>query len=433
MKMRRQSMWRNGARSKTSGNPAGQNEVRSLRARAVRAVVVLAAFVVAGVVPSVFDDNQAHAATAQACGTVLVSGAQWLGGAGVDVHSNGWAQSTGSSCASSYSTSSPSVQDGWAWQCVELPARLYAVKGWGTVHGNASQIPGDAGLVAHPNGSGYRPVPGDLLIEGATSYEPYGHVAVVDSIAGLTIHAVEENASVTGRHDYLLSGSTVIGGYAPVVDVMHSPANHYTVDVGVVLRHTGVGGYALHADGSVAPFGGAPSLATSAEWPGQDIARGLVLRSDDRGGYVLDLYGGIHPFGNAPAMAGGPYWGGWDIARGIVLRPDNAGGYVLDGWGGIHPFGDAPAMAGGGYWAGWDIARGIALLGNGSGGYVLDGWGGVHPFGSANAMSTTAYWSNWDVARGIAIDYSGSSGIVVDDLNGLHSIVVERPPCHGCI
>src|ERR1019366_6815211 len=72
------------------------------------------------------------AAAAPACSSVEVAAGSWLGGAGVDVRSNSSDQGTGSSCAG-LSTANPSAQDGYGWQCVELAARLYAVKGWGRV------------------------------------------------------------------------------------------------------------------------------------------------------------------------------------------------------------------------------------------------------------------------------------------------------------
>ena len=48
---------------------------------------------------------------AQACSLVQVAGRSWLGGAGVDVHSNGIYLGTGYSCAG-LSTSNPTVQNG---------------------------------------------------------------------------------------------------------------------------------------------------------------------------------------------------------------------------------------------------------------------------------------------------------------------------------
>ena len=58
----------------------------------------------------------------------------------------------------------------------------------------------------HRNGSGYLPVPGDLIIE---SYPGgWGHVSVVDHTVGNAVYAVEQNASANGRHTYTLTGST---------------------------------------------------------------------------------------------------------------------------------------------------------------------------------------------------------------------------------
>jgi hypothetical protein len=179
--------------------------------------------------------SSAIAAAALACSQVLVAPGSWLGGAGVAVHSNGADTGTGNSCAG-LSTSNPSVQNGYGWQCVELAARLYAVKGWGRVYADggaaagayrygAEYIPeGSPNLQFHPNGSGYLPVPGDLIIEAYPS--GWGHVSVVDQTVGSTVHAVEQNATPTGRHDYTLTGSTLSGQYGGITrGFMHAPAN----------------------------------------------------------------------------------------------------------------------------------------------------------------------------------------------------------------
>jgi hypothetical protein len=163
------------------------------------------------------------------CGSVILSGGSWLGGAGVDVHSNGAKQGTGVNCGSD-STKDPSVQDGNAWQCVELAARLYYVKGWGAVHaggnGGAAYIPeGSPSLTFHQNGSGYVPVPGDLIIFSATAANKYGHVAVVNSVSGGIVYDVEQNASLSGTNKLSISGSTISGG---VRGIEHSPKNTLT-------------------------------------------------------------------------------------------------------------------------------------------------------------------------------------------------------------
>ena len=120
------------------------------------------------------------AAAAATCSAVEVAAGSWLGGTGVDAHSNGSNQGTGNSCAG-FSTADPRVQEGYGWQCVELAARLYAVKGWGRVYADggvaagvyrygAQYIPeGSPNLTFHPNVSGYLPVPGDLIIESWSS------------------------------------------------------------------------------------------------------------------------------------------------------------------------------------------------------------------------------------------------------------------------
>lgn len=178
--------------------------------------------------------SEARAATnPYPCGAVVVPGSGWLSGAGVDVHSNGSQQTTGNNCGTE-SYANRAVQAGNAWQCVELASRLYYVKGWGSVAANggsgagayrygAKYIPeGSPSLTFHANGSGYVPVPGDLIIEGGATW---GHVSVVDTVSGSTITAVEQNASTTGRHTYTLSGSTVSNGYTTVRGVAHSPKN----------------------------------------------------------------------------------------------------------------------------------------------------------------------------------------------------------------
>ncbi len=198
------------------------------------------------------------AAAAQACSAVQVSGGSWLGAAGVDVHSNGIYQTTGNSCAG-WSTANPGAQDGYGWQCVELATRLYAVKGWGSVRADggtaagtyrygAKYIPeGSPGLAFHPNGSGYLPVPGDLIIEWSSTW---GHVTVVDRSVGSSVYAVEQNASLTGRHTYTMTGSTLTGQYGSSVrGFMHAPAN----------PATGGGGGSV-ADGSFIQVAGHPEI-----------------------------------------------------------------------------------------------------------------------------------------------------------------------------
>lgn len=198
------------------------------------------------------------ALAATACGTVQVAAGSWLLGQGVEVHSNGGYQGTGNSC-NGWSTANPGVQDGYGWQCVELASRLYAVKGWGSVRADggaasgtyqygAKYIPeGSPGLNFHANGSGYLPVPGDLIVEWSSTW---GHVSVVDKTIGGSVYAVEENASASGQHTYTLVGSTLGGQYGSSVrGVMHATGNTATA-----------GGGGLPVDGSFVAISGQPEI-----------------------------------------------------------------------------------------------------------------------------------------------------------------------------
>lgn len=198
----------------------------------------------------------AHATPA--CGEVLIKGSQWLQGDGVDVRSNGANTFTGVSC-NGVSVSNPISQYGYGFQCVELAARVYRVRNWGTVFadggpkaGNyrygAKYLPeGSSGLVFYPVTSAYAPVPGDLIIESGSGY---GHVSVVDHVelganGTNTVVAAEENASWTGWHVYTRTAGGMSGGYHPVRGFLHSPRNTHTAVStprrGYVAVATGVG------------------------------------------------------------------------------------------------------------------------------------------------------------------------------------------------
>lgn len=171
-----------------------------------------------------------RASTSQPCGAVLLSGGAWLGGRGVDVHSNGATQG-GRSCGV-LSVANRALQNGYGWQCVELAARLYHAKGWGIVYaggnGGARYIPeGSPNLEFHPNGSGYTPVPGDLVVE---AFGTYGHVTVVDRVEGAVIQAVEQNAAWTGRKTYSWTSGVAGGAYngGVIRGFMHAPLNTST-------------------------------------------------------------------------------------------------------------------------------------------------------------------------------------------------------------
>ena len=213
-----------------------------------------------------------------------------------------------------------------------------------------------------------------------------------------------------------------------------SPPATTSVAAGATQSHPFKGLYTLDGWGGV-NADSSPPLASSATWPGWNIARAakpLPGASSPQSGAVLDGFGGLHSYGAPITFATSGYWPGWDIARDFAFLPDGTGGVVLDGWGGLHPFhvnGSTGAIAvqGNAYWPGWDIARKVVIFADGTGGYVLDGYGGLHPFGingpaPVSAIATTGYWAGWNIARDIVLvpGDGGHAGYVLDGFGGLH-------------
>ena len=178
------------------------------------------------------DPNQlAFPGTANAAQAVLVPGGQWMNGQGVDAYDNG-----GDPNNDFGANTIDGVYIGEKWQCVELPQRLYYVRGWRKSIfpvAAAYQIydkAGDMGMEAHANGSGYVPVPGDMVVLSGGSF---GHVAVVDTVDNNNVNVVEQNWPGSGdRHSFARSGNngSVLagrGGYT-VRGIVHSPNNHNT-------------------------------------------------------------------------------------------------------------------------------------------------------------------------------------------------------------
>lgn len=207
------------------------------------------------------------AAAGPACGAVLVPARDWLDGSGVDVRANGAFHAGATACAG-WSTANPAVQNGYGWQGVELAARLYAVKGWGLVQANggpgtepyrhgARYLPeGSTSLHFHANGTGYLPVPGDLVVEtNGTS----GRVAVVDRVDATTVHVVEQNTAAGGRHAYPRSGSRLSrarGAGASVRGILHSPRNRTAVSTTRVnVAPNGTQAYRASDSPAVSPDG----------------------------------------------------------------------------------------------------------------------------------------------------------------------------------
>jgi hypothetical protein len=155
-----------------------------------------------------------HTASAQqSWGSVLIGGGNWLQGQGVNVYWNGTpACNTSYVGGNSYTTyNGTSYYTGLEYQCVELPQRLYTTKGWylGSWGDNAFQFYTRpvSGMVTHANGSGYIPVPGDLVVWGSISTDPNGHIAVVNFVDDQFVYVCEENACNSGTSALSRSGT----------------------------------------------------------------------------------------------------------------------------------------------------------------------------------------------------------------------------------
>jgi hypothetical protein len=140
---------------------------------------------------------------------IVLSYKDWLGGRGVDVYYD-----TSKPCK--HGTATIKVIDTYAYECVDLAARLYYKVGYnnfrrsdGTPVGTASdlvnaeefQTPKGDRLRFYPNNSSADrpPAPGDLLVFKASAQNGYfGHVAVVNWVAGNTLEYVQQNVCPTG-------------------------------------------------------------------------------------------------------------------------------------------------------------------------------------------------------------------------------------------
>jgi hypothetical protein len=176
-------------------------------------------------------------------GAVLVKGSAWhIPGAvgstcngrsvkwpcGVDVHSNNW----------SGWPLSPDTAFGpfgsYKWQCVELIERFVNLAGFykGIIPapGNAQSMYGSADshfFVKHPNGSGYRPVPGDIVVYRGGGF---GHISIVESDDRKTVVVLEQNVKdENGRGVNTFQGKTLLpdptwAGFS-VIGFLHAKAN----------------------------------------------------------------------------------------------------------------------------------------------------------------------------------------------------------------
>ncbi len=155
------------------------------------------------------DNNSAFCGRSPVVGCVLTS----LDG--VAVHYNG----TDSTYAVAY-------EFGYMWQCVELVQRYYFTrfhypKAWAPLY--AYQMFDTWGhpstMTAYPNGSYTVPQEGDVLVFGSTTDNPYGHVALVQAVAGGSISFVQQNVGSLAEDSLPINANNFISSRSPYGDV----------------------------------------------------------------------------------------------------------------------------------------------------------------------------------------------------------------------
>lgn len=188
----------------------------------------------------------AHSAATGACGSVLFPGTSWLGGAGVDVKSNGIDQGTPKECSKSLSAVG-GVTAGEKWQCVELVNRLYLTRGWihsaWTGDGDEMYANAPGNLTKQPNGSIASVSPGDVVSVREThngSRRKHGHTAIVNTtgtVTSGTVPLVSQNGGskaypLVTTNAYLHDGTLTIPGGSgwkyTIIGVVDAPAGTTT-------------------------------------------------------------------------------------------------------------------------------------------------------------------------------------------------------------
>jgi hypothetical protein len=227
-------------------------------------------------------------------GQIVVHAADWAGGPGVDVYSNGSytnkcdptrdgdcssyllsgidftcdPMASPASCPSLPALGSRQIYVGLKWQCVELAQRLWVTMGWAT---GSFGVPtawdiwkwaDDEHLTKTDNGSISASTlsHGDLIVWttriDSDSKDKTGHVAVVDKVSGSDVLVKEQNwgTNQTGEATYTLKdGWLSRAGYSEsptdtvhwIAGVVHHPASAVTkpaaggVDLALVIDTTG--------------------------------------------------------------------------------------------------------------------------------------------------------------------------------------------------
>jgi len=231
-------------------------------------VAVLATAIIVGapVSGTFFGTSTAGAEAPGPCGTVLLPTTEWLGGAGVDVYSNGTYQGTGTDCAKpggvAYNYVN-GVKTGQKWQGTELVNRLYLSKGWikttwAGSPGSTFYADAPSNLTKQANGSVSRLGPGDVvdidifhngtangaevLVVNDSQAASNGTVTTVSQNTGSPSDAtVQSDVSIS--HGTVAAPSTGSRTYT-VIGVIHSPISSTQPTLTALASTSGPAGFA---------------------------------------------------------------------------------------------------------------------------------------------------------------------------------------------
>lgn len=237
--------------------------------------------------------------------------------------------------------------------------------------------------------------------------------------------AIAAQGSAAGG--YVLHRDGVLHPFGSAPAVVERPAGEQTA-VDVAVARLGDGGWVISAEGGVHGFGGRPDLAVAdAAFSSAVIAGGLGPAGQ---GYLLDATGRLRAVGPAPsAQIEPPVVNAVDVA----VRPSGDSGWVAARDGRLHPFGGAPEVAvssPGGLPADRQVKAAVASA-TGHGGWLLTDDGQLWPFGGERIVLPLATVTVGDDAVDVAFVGSRFSAEFIEGsraryLDGLSRLFLGR-------
>jgi Fibronectin type III domain len=212
---------------------------------------------------------------------------------------------------------------------------------------------------------------------------PISHYTVTASPGGKTVTVPGTQATIpglaAGTYTFRVRATNGVG------DGPWSSASNAITVATVVASGGSAGGYwMLGANGTVYPFGNAPTLGSA---NGPVVA--ITARAGGRGYWTVDAFGDVSHFGTAAGHGGNPPLRAGEMVSTISATPSGNGYWLFTNRGRAFPYGDAHLYG--------DMS-GVALNGpivasvatpTGHGYYMIGSDGGVFSFGDAQFHGST--------------------------------------------